>query len=560
MLLCRLAIIGTFLSGMFLPGAARAGDAAKPGTLVEETPTLKCLGVRWMIAGDDNHNARVAVEYRKAGATQWRQALDLFRVETRAIRAANRPAAGETMFAGSIFDLEEGAAYEVRLSLNDPEGGNAQRIVRMTTWAEPRLPSGGRKVDVQPGGLEQALKDARPGDILRLHKGTYRGTFRPPSGTPERPIVLIGAGDGEAILDGQGANQVIDAPGLHDVMFEGLTLRNAKWGIAVNEGANLTVRRCRILDVDYGFTATRNGARQRHILIADNVFTGRSTWPRTQGIEDRRAVQISGTGNVVCYNRISRFGDAIDTFSGYPCAAIDFYGNDISECTDDGVEMDYSEHNTRCFDNRFTNVFQGISVQPVHGGPVYIFRNALYNVGMETFKVHNGPSGAIFYHNTSVKAGMPLIVQTREAASNCVSRNNLFIGTAAAYAYENTAPMRDCDFDYDGFGGQWKVFLKWNAVRYATIDEVRKSAPVYRHVVRVDPAGLFQSGIKPPADVAQQYSVASNDLRLTPRNQAVDAGVVLPNVNDGFAGGAPDLGAYEQGRPLPHYGPRASKP
>jgi hypothetical protein len=79
-------------------------------------------------------------------------------------------------------------------------------------------------------------------------------------------------------------------------------------------------------------------------------------------------------------------------------------------------------------------------------------------------------------------------------------------------------------------------------------------------VVRVDPAGLFQSGIKPPADVAQQYSVASNDLRLTPRNQAVDAGVVLPNVNDGFAGGAPDLGAYEQGRPLPHYGPRASKP
>jgi len=267
-------------------------------------------------------------------------------------------------------------------------------------------------------------------------------------------------------------------------------------------------------------------------------------------------VQISGTGNVVCYNRISRFGDGIDTFPGYPCAAIDFYGNDISECTDDGVEMDYSEHNTRCFDNRFTNVFQGISVQPVHGGPVYIFRNALYNVGMETFKLHNGPSGAIFYHNTSVKAGMPLILQTREAASNCVSRNNLFIGSAASYAYENTAPMRDCDFDYDGFGGQWKLFLKWNGVRYATMEEVRKSAPVYRHVVHVDPAGLFQSGIKPPADVARQFPVESNDLRLTRQNAAIDAGVVLRNVNDGFAGAAPDLGAYEQGRPLPHYGPR----
>jgi hypothetical protein len=36
----------------------------------------------------------------------------------------------------------------------------------------------------------------------------------------------------------------------------------------------------------------------------------------------------------------------------------------------------------------------------------------------------------------------------------------------------------------------------------------------------------------------------------------VDAGVVLPNINDGFAGKAPDLGCCELGRPLPHYGPR----
>jgi hypothetical protein len=36
----------------------------------------------------------------------------------------------------------------------------------------------------------------------------------------------------------------------------------------------------------------------------------------------------------------------------------------------------------------------------------------------------------------------------------------------------------------------------------------------------------------------------------------VDAGVVLPNVNDGYQGRAPDLGAYEVGRPPPQYGPR----
>ena len=50
---------------------------------------------------------------------------------------------------------------------------------------------------------------------------------------------------------------------------------------------------------------------------------------------------------------------------------------------------------------------------------------------------------------------------------------------------------------------------------------------------------------------------ASVDPRLSPRSRAIDAGMVIPNVTDGFRGKAPDLGAYESGVPLPHYGPRA---
>jgi hypothetical protein len=30
----------------------------------------------------------------------------------------------------------------------------------------------------------------------------------------------------------------------------------------------------------------------------------------------------------------------------------------------------------------------------------------------------------------------------------------------------------------------------------------------------------------------------------------------LPNINDDFRGAGPDMGAYEAGDPLPHYGPR----
>ena len=48
------------------------------------------------------------------------------------------------------------------------------------------------------------------------------------------------------------------------------------------------------------------------------------------------------------------------------------------------------------------------------------------------------------------------------------------------------------------------------------------------------------------------------DLRPLPGSVVVDAGCRLANVNDGFLGDAPDIGAYEASQELPHYGPRPS--
>ena len=50
--------------------------------------------------------------------------------------------------------------------------------------------------------------------------------------------------------------------------------------------------------------------------------------------------------------------------------------------------------------------------------------------------------------------------------------------------------------------------------------------------------------------------IACIDLRLGAGSPAIDKGEVLPNINDGFHGAAPDIGAFELGAPLPHYGPR----
>jgi hypothetical protein len=569
-------------------GPAAAENAAKPaGDPVLEAPTLLCLGVYWIISGDDNKNARVDVDYRKDGG-EWLKGPPLFRVEKGANKLEKgesrvRVPAGAWLLAGSVVGLTPDTEYELRLRLTDPDGGQAEKILKARTIAEPVAPADARVLHVVPGagggsgmaadplkGLAAAQKLARPGDIILVHAGQYDGTFEIQKyGEPGKPIIWRGAGDGEAIIDGQGKSserpeRAVSASGAHDVWFEKLAIRNAKWGLVIHEGQRIVVRRCHFQNVFCGITGRRNDdGRTGSILVLDNVLEGTHKWSDAQhgaDVDEHRGIELSGTGNVVAYNRVSGFKDGIDMAPSAVCVASDVHNNEVSECLDDGCEMDGSERNCRCFLNRFTNVFQGISVQPVFGGPIYVFQNALYNVQVEPFKMHNNPSGAIFYHNTCVKKGMPLQLSTSETAHNCVQRNNLFIGGPVNYAYENTAPMENCDFDYDGFGGgPWGMFLKWNDVRYKTIEEVRAKAPIYKHVVLVDPAGVFATGIRQPASEATLFETKNNDLRLKAGTAAIDAGEVLPGFNDRFAGKAPDLGAYEFGADLPHYGPRPEK-
>jgi len=65
---------------------------------------------------------------------------------------------------------------------------------------------------------------------------------------------------------------------------------------------------------------------------------------------------------------------------------------------------------------------------------------------------------------------------------------------------------------------------------------------------------VFQGKVPFPDPAIPEWPVP--DLRIRAGSAAVDAGTPLANVNDGYAGKAPDLGAYEAGQSLPVYGPR----
>jgi hypothetical protein len=135
---------------------------------------------------------------------------------------------------------------------------------------------------------------------------------------------------------------------------------------------------------------------------------------------------------------------------------------------------------------------------------------------------------------------------------------------------EFTCEMVGCDFDYDGFAGSaprpneppqgaagpFEKFLRWNGEAYNSLGDVKTRSPAERHAVQLDTEKVFASGLLPAEHENPPYPNTTQDFRLNPRSGAVDAGVALPGLNDGFRGKAPDLGALELGDDPPHYGPR----
>ena len=68
---------------------------------------------------------------------------------------------------------------------------------------------------------------------------------------------------------------------------------------------------------------------------------------------------------------------------------------------------------------------------------------------------------------------------------------------------------------------------------------------------------IFRQGRPPaPSDPTHVYRPEDFDFSLVPGATAIDAGMILPGITDGYTGNAPDLGALESGRPAPIYGPR----
>jgi len=463
----------------------------------------------------------------------------------------------------------------------------------------------------------------QPGDVILVHAGLYVGDrfhymnqqphpgylslgnmfdgtyYLTQSGTAEKPIVIKAAGDGEVIFDGDGAQTFFNLMGADYNYFEGITFRNANVafllgikGIAGSSG--FTLKHAKVYNV--GRVVQDDWSGSKDFYIADNDFNGRhdpdhmmgwigDIWSRFPGFPElllsEYAVKVYGQGHVVAFNHLTNWHDGIDVATyGAPDGApndiedrfpqsIDFYGNDLSNMGDNCFESDGGGRNIRIFKNRcFNSASQGLSVQPMFGGPVYFYRNLIYNQPQGSLKYIEGSAGILTFNNTLIGEGKA------GPSSNETYRNNLFLAQSGAGPVFGVGTYTNySSADYDGFrpnpgvadAFEWSSpdfavradFLKPPVARkFAGLGALTEATGQEKHGVIVDFDAFQKARIPDRSDPQRLYSPSDFDFRLRPGSAAVDAGVELPTITDGFTGKAPDLGAYELGQDPPHYGPR----
>ena len=433
--------------------------------------------------------------------------------------------------------------------------------------------------------------------------GTYYLTA---DGTAERPIVIRAAGDGEVVFDGGGNAVLFNMMGGDYNYFDGITVRNSEVGFLLGlkniaGSSGFTLRNSRIENVGRGVMTDWSGSRDFYIV--DNVLVGRhppgtlmgwsGPWSQFPGYPERISgpggseygIKVYGQGHVVAYNTVLNFHDGIDVATygdpdGAPAGiedrlpvSMDFYNNYFDNMSDNCIETDGSARNVRVWENFCLNAVSGaFSAQTIFGGPVYFLRNIVYTGVGGSIKFSITPTGVLTYNNTYIATN-----HATGLASNVHFRNNLFLahGTQPGSGFSVTTFTNYSSSDYNGYRnarGAEQPFA-WNSppletvrdfnaaptVRnFATLEALVAAVGQERHSVLVD-YDVFERVSQPTnPDIRHVYDVSRFDFHPRAGGAAIDAGIAIPNVTEGFAGRAPDLGALEAGAPTPHYGTRTA--
>lgn len=342
------------------------------------------------------------------------------------------------------------------------------------------------------------------------------------------------------------------------IYFLDLTFRHYGQGsyakaIYFSNASDNLVQGCTFAINDLGIGLKRDSHRN---IIQDNEFYDTLfDWPWDAfyaGIElsgggIRFYSPTTGRGNII---RRNAFHDYFDGFGACPDETggetneTDVYDNLVYRAGDDGMETDGTCSNVRIWGNIFHDVLMGISLAPVYDGPVYALRNVVYRTGAGNNDYTGSPckfnsgydrSGPIYlFHNTADAALIDprsngLYIKAPGTWELIYARNNIWAGTDYALNNYNTTQLVNLDYD-DLWNDGANDLVRWDNTRYATLADFIAATGHESHGFSVEP------GFADPA---------GGDYTLDPSSALIDAGLVIPGINDQYAGAGPEIGAFE---------------
>jgi hypothetical protein len=99
------------------------------------------------------------------------------------------------------------------------------------------------------------------------------------------------------------------------------------------------------------------------------------------------------------------------------------------------------------------------------------------------------------------------------------------------YAISNVNTEQPLDMDYDDlWNGRGHDLVRWDRTRYATLADFTAGTGLEAHGLAIDPGFV---------------DAANSDYTLSPSSGLIDRGVLIPGIDDGYRGVAPDIGAFE---------------
>jgi hypothetical protein len=353
-------------------------------------------------------------------------------------------------------------------------------------------------------------------------------------------------------------NHAVDADSRDWIWIEGFEIRYYgtadSCGICVKNSSHVVIRKNKIHNVQLGVFINWTGSDEQgnDTRIEYNEFYDPpvNEWPwkavKATTMEGTAIVVRGHIGAIVRGNEIHNFFNGIYTGSS---AALensgvafdaDIYNNHIQHIGDDALEPEGACINQRFRNNTIDSTLVGISLAPVTQGPTWVLRSTFTNFTGSSIKWDLKSDGVVLiYHNTSWTNAKDLNAMSMiHPVFNSVMRNNIFQGNGFAFEEPFTGSAGH-DWNYDNWyttRGSGLPHFKWEKISYKTIADLCKAT------------GFECNGYEEAPGLANP---GGGDFTLFPSSPNIDRGIVIPGINDGFIGSAPDVGAYELGAELP---------